>query len=68
MHAIKFQEGRIKSFQSQVKMSQNRMYDLETEQAECMRQLLGNQLFIDYVREDYGWRKVSVQIFFTFAD
>ncbi len=42
------------------------MYDLETEQAECMRQLLANQLFVDYVREDYGWRKVGVQIIFCF--
>ena len=39
------------------------MYDLETEQAECMRQLLANQLFVDYVKEDYGWRKVGYNIF-----
>ncbi len=39
---------------------QKKIYDLQNEQTGCMRQLLDNQLFVDYVREDYGWRKVGI--------
>ncbi len=41
---------------------QKKIYDLQTEQAECMRQLLDNQLFVDYVKEDYDWREVGFKI------